>query len=136
MDDCIFCKIVKGDIPSSKIYEDKDVLAFMDIVPVNQGHCLVIPKKHYEDILSTPDEELAKTMKVAKKVAHAVMEATSAQGFNLGVNNRKAAGQVVFHTHVHIMPRFQGDGLKLWPGKPADPKELRQLAGKIESHLK
>ncbi len=135
MEECIFCKIINGEIPSSKVYEDNKVIAFLDTAPVNKGHTLVLPKEHHKDILDTPAETLTELMKVSKKVAKAVMKATGAEGFNLGVNNGKIAGQLVMHLHFHIMPRFENDGLKLWPGKEYEGNERDEIAEKIRSLL-
>jgi histidine triad (HIT) family protein len=117
MQDCIFCKIIKGEIPSFKIYEDNKVFAFLDIAPVNKGHVLVLPKNHSIDFSDMADEDIKAVFVAAKKIANAVMKATGAQGYNLGMNNKKAAGQLVMHSHLHIIPRFNEDGLKHWPGK-------------------
>lgn len=135
MEDCIFCKIVKGEIPSNKIYEDRDVLAFLDINPVNPGHALVIPKEHHKDLLSTPTELAQKLMSVVQKIAPAAMKAVDSDGFNLGVNCGATAGQVVFHTHLHIMPRFSSDKHRLWSGKEMQQDELKDVAEKIKSNL-
>src|SRR3989338_5114266 len=105
MADCIFCKIVKGEIPSSKIYEDGDFLALLDINPINPGHTLVIPKKHYVDFLDMPEPLIGTLFSRSQQIAKAVIAGVSAEGFNIGMNNRKVGGQVVFHAHVHIMPR-------------------------------
>ena len=133
MKDCIFCKIIVGEIPCNKVYEDNNTLAFLDIKPVNQGHCLVIPKEHFEDILDTKEEHLKAIMITTKKVAKAVMEATKAQGFNIHINTKEAAGQVVNHTHFHIIPRFTNDGLKLWPQHSLEEKEMQEIAKKIKA---
>ncbi|MBI1961729.1 MAG: HIT family protein, partial [Parcubacteria group bacterium] len=114
MQDCVFCKIVSGDIPSHKVYEDESVLAFLDINPVNPGHTLVIPKAHHKDLLDIPLELGAKVMNAIQKIAPAVLAGVGADSFNLGVNNGSGAGQIVFHAHFHIMPRFAGDGHQLW----------------------
>ncbi len=116
--DCIFCRIIKGELPSYKVYEDNSVIAFLDIFPIHSGHVLVVPKKHSVDIFDTPESELQSVMAAAKKIAPAVMKATKADGINIGMNNKPAAGQVVMHTHLHIIPRFKDDGLKTWPQRP------------------
>jgi len=134
--DCIFCKIVDGEIPSSKIYEDDDVLAFLDIKPVNPGHTLVIPKKHFENIHDTPNDIFAKAMIAAKKIAGAIQEKLGANGVNIGMNNGKAAGQIVFHAHIHIMPRYGKDSFKLWTGKEYQKGERETVTEKIKSALK
>lgn len=132
MDACIFCKIVKGEIPSNKVYEDKDTLAFLDIAPVNIGHVLVIPKKHFANIYETPEETLVQMIKVSKKIAHAVKSETKADGVNITMNNEPAAGQVVFHTHIHIIPRLKADGFGLWHGKRTYSEgEANEVAKKI-----
>ena len=135
MEECIFCKIVNGEIPCTKVYENNKVLAFLDIAPVNKGHTLVIPKEHHKDLLDMPNDVLAEVAKVGKKVAKAAVKATGAAGFNLGQNNGKTAGQVVMHFHLHIIPRFEGDGLKLWPQGKYEGKEEEEIAEKIKSLL-
>ncbi len=129
---CIFCQIVKGKIPSDTVYEDREVLAFLDIMPVNPGHTLVIPKEHYETILDIPAGVVARISEVLPHVARAVMGATGAPGFNILINNYPAAGQVVPHAHFHIVPRFADDGLRLWPGK----KYKEGGAGKISAAVR
>jgi len=119
--DCIFCKIVDGTLPSYKIYEDEDTLAFLDIAPVNYGHVLVIPKKHYENIEAIPEDELAKVIQAVKRVGRSIKENLGSQGYNANVNNDPVAGQIIPHLHFHVIPRAEGDGLQLWPaGKYAD----------------
>jgi histidine triad (HIT) family protein len=135
MEECIFCKIIKGEIPCSKVYEDDKVIAFLDIGPVNKGHALVVPKEHHKDLLDTPNELLADTIKAVKKIAKAVLKATGTEGFNIGVNNGKIAGQVVMHLHFHIMPRLENDGLKLWPQGKYSEGEIDEIARKISSLL-
>ncbi len=114
--DCIFCKLVNGEIPSTKLYEDSEALAFLDINPVNLGHALVIPKKHFKNILETPEDIMAHMMKIVKKVSHG-LEALKPDGININMNNKEAAGQVVFHSHIHVIPRYKGDGFELWHGR-------------------
>jgi histidine triad (HIT) family protein len=135
MSDCIFCKIVVGEIPANKVYEDDKVLAFLDITPVNPGHTLVIPKEHYDNLLTLPDDLLCHLAQAVKKIASAVLTATGSSGFNLGLNNGKVAGQLVNHFHWHLMPRFDGDGLELWPGGKYGPGEAKILAEKIKNNL-
>ena len=136
MSDCIFCKIVSKEIPSEVIYEDDKILAFLDISPVNKGHSLVIPKKHYENSLETPEEILKELIVVVKKVALAIKKVTGAEGINFGVNNGAAAGQMIFHTHMHVIPRFKSDGLKLWgSGEYENEQEAKQFAEKIKEKL-
>ncbi len=134
MQDCIFCKIVKGELPSEKIYEDDSVLAFLDINPVNIGHTLVIPKEHFENIHDLPEDTATHIMKIARKISDAIKK-SGADGTNISINNGKAAGQVVFHSHTHIIPRFIGDNLPLWPAKIPKEGELKEIAKKIISML-
>ena len=110
---CVFCKIVAGEIPSEKVYEDDHVLAFMDINPTSRGHTLVIPKDHSESLTSTSVDTLKNVVTVLPKLAGAVVEATRAEGFNVLQSNGPCAGQVVPHVHFHIVPRNEGDGIGL-----------------------
>jgi len=135
MEDCIFCKIAKGDIPCEKIYEDEEILAFLDIAPVNIGHTLVIPKKHFKNIYETPDDTSAKMMLVAKKISTAI-KALPSDGVNITMNNDPAAGQVVFHSHIHIIPRLENDGFGIWSSKRSyEEGEGEETARKITQGL-
>jgi histidine triad (HIT) family protein len=135
MDSCIFCKIVEGEIPSYKVYEDDSVLAFLDIAPVNIGHTLVIPKEHFENILETPEDLIADMMKVVKKVSHGI-DALGSDGININMNNRAAAGQVIFHSHIHVIPRYADDGFQMWHGRRGyNPGEAAETAEKIREAL-
>ncbi len=131
MQDCIFCKIVKGELPSSKVYEDSHVVAFLDIRPVRPGHTLVVPKIHCENFLDCDPEVGAQLIKAAQKVARAVMRGTDADGVNFGINNGAAAGQVIFHLHMHIIPRKEGDGLRMWPNREYGEGEMENIAEAI-----
>jgi histidine triad (HIT) family protein len=133
--DCIFCKIVAGEIPADKIYEDEKVLAFLDLRPSNKGHALVIHKTHSDDLLSSTDSILNDLMPAIKKVAAGILKATGALGFNLSANNGQAAGQVIFHLHFHIIPRFANDGLKLFPQKDSEKSARQQLAEEIKKNI-
>jgi len=135
MTDCIFCKIVDSKIPSSKVYEDKDFLAFLDIMPVNKGHVLVIPKKHYVNLFDIPEEVLADLIKIVKKVAGAVKSGVNADGINLMQSNGVPAGQEVMHIHFHIMPRFKEDELKHWPRKKYVDSEMDEYKDLIKKFL-
>ena len=128
---CLFCKIVSGKIPSHKVFENDDILAFLDINPVNPGHTLVVPKKHFADMSDTPEEILCKMISTAKMIGAKIMDELGADGYNLGLNNKPAAGQVVGHVHLHIMPRYKGDNLKLWPGQNTNEEELDKIAQKL-----
>lgn len=136
-DSCIFCKIVKGDIPSTRVYEDDDVLAFMDIGPIVKGHTLVIPKTHYDPITQAPDDVLAKVIAVVKKIADAQMKGLKADGINIHQSNGATAGQQVPHLHFHVIPRFADDGHRWnWAAKAYEnPAEMQKLATLIKSGL-
>lgn len=135
-DDCIFCRIIKGEIPSTRVYEDDDVLAFLDINPVMSGHSLVIPKGHYETLLDIPEDLAARILPALARVGRAAMNATKADGFNCLQNNFAASGQVVFHSHWHIIPRFEGDGLRHWPHKTTvDAAAMQAVAEAIRAAL-
>jgi len=136
MNECLFCKIVKKEIPSDIIYEDDDFFAFLDINPNNPGHSLIVPKKHYENIYNLPDEILKNIAPLIKKMAAAVKNGVNADGINIIMNNDGAAGQIVPHAHFHIIPRFANDGYKHWPGKSyANKEESAKTAEKIKSAL-
>ena len=137
MKDCIFCKIAKGEIPTETIiYRDKDVCAFLDVKPVNLGHALVIPNEHYESIFDLPEDTLSAMTRAAKKVAEAIKISLKARGINIGMNNGAHAGQLIFHSHIHVIPRFEGDGYKLWKNKKSfGQKELKETANKIKSAI-
>jgi len=133
----IFQKIVSGEIPAAAVYEDNDILAFMDIGPVIKGHTLVIPKACYDSVTETPDEVLAKLIVVCKRIAAAQIKGLGADGVNIIQNNGTTAGQVVPHIHFHVIPRFDGDGHHWnWNAKKYDsPAEMEKLAAKIRKEL-
>lgn len=133
--DCVFCKIVEGELPSYKVYEDDETLAFLDINPVHAGHTLVIPKEHAGNIFEIPSELWAKVQETVRKVASAVENGTKADGVNMLMNNREHAGQVVHHAHVHLIPRFRGDGLTLWPHHSLKKEEGDPVVEKIRAAL-
>ncbi|MBM3597433.1 MAG: HIT family protein [Alphaproteobacteria bacterium] len=133
---CIFCKIVAGAIPCFKLHEDADTLAFMDINPANEGHCLVIPKSHHPNLLETPPDVLGRVMASVHKVAAAVQKTLSPDGINLVQANGKGAEQSVFHFHMHIITRRVGDELKMnWGHKPGDMKAIGALAERIRGNV-
>ncbi len=136
MDNCIFCKIVKKEIPADIVFENNSVIAFLDINPTNKGHTLVVSKRHFADISETDDSVASELFVRAKSIAHRIVRAVHADGFNLIVNNGSAAGQVVMHTHLHIVPRFKDDGLKQWPKKDISKEEMKEIKNKIVSFLK
>lgn len=114
MKDCIFCKIVRGEIPSYKLYEDENVLAFLDISQVTKGHVLVIPKDHYDSFLSTPKDTMHQVYDVAQRIGQVLIKFMNAKGVNVLTNNYEAAGQTVMHFHVHVIPRYEeSDGFIL-----------------------
>ncbi len=136
MKDCLFCKIIAGEIPNTKVYEDENTYAFMDITPVIPGHVLMVPKEHSRNIFDASDEVLSKIAPVLKKISRAVKDATGSDGINVHENNEPASGQVVFHLHFHIIPRFENDGLKMWHGREySSPAEMSELAEKIKKEL-
>jgi len=135
MPDCIFCRIVHGQLPAARVLETPGVLAFLDIAPVNYGHTLVIPKVHYQNLLELPDELWTEMGQVSRRVAQALRETLYAQGFNIGMNNFEAAGQVVFHAHIHVIPRYFSDGLKLFPQESYKPGDLEKTAAQLRQAL-
>ena len=134
--DCIFCKIIAGEIPCFKIYEDGHTLAFMDINPANEGHALVIPKEHAVDVHAISEAAIAATVISAKKVAAAVEKTLQPGGLNLLQCNGPAAAQSVMHFHMHVLPRQSGDDLRLnWGLKPGDMDAIGALAQRIGANL-
>ncbi len=131
--DCVFCKIVEGGIPADKVLETPNLLAFLDIKPINLGHTLLIPKTHYENLFDLPDELLKETVIEMKKLARIVKDTTGAHGINIGMNNLPAAGQLVLHAHFHIIPRFAGDGYEHWKGKNYSTKEISNMAKRLKN---
>jgi len=128
-DECIFCAIVSGDAPATVVDEDEHTVAFMDIHPWTRGHALVIPREHHKNLYEISDEDLAHTMRAAKRLALKVRDNLHADGVNLLNSTEKAAWQTVFHFHVHVIPRYQDDPLEL-PGTPQDTSsdEIQQIA--------
>ena len=122
MENCIFCKIASGEIPSATLYENGDFRVILDLGPATKGHALILPKKHAANIAEMPDDLLGRAASVAKKVAVAMKEGLSCDGVNIVQNNGEAAGQTVFHFHMHIIPRYEGDnaGVTWTPGKLTD----------------
>jgi len=133
---CIFCKIVAGQKPCFKLLEDDDTLAFMDIYPANDGHCLVAAKDHYPTVFEISDDAFAAVSRSASRVARAVNQALSPEGLNLVQANGPGAQQSVAHFNVHVLPRKRGDELKLnWGAKPGDPQTIAVIAEKIRANL-
>lgn len=130
--DCIFCKIVEGQIPCHKVYETDEVLAFLDIGPVSEGHTLVIPKTHAENLSAGSSEDAAHLMRVVHDIAPKILQAVGAAGYNLGMNHGSVADQDVFHTHLHIMPRKHGEPRSFTKTHPSHD-ELKAVAEKIRA---
>lgn len=135
-DDCIFCKIVTGQIPVAKVYDDQVVVAFLDIEPVSDGHTLIVPKEHFERMHDCPVDILGQVASRLVKIASAVMTATGCEGYNVLCNNGRAAGQLVGHLHFHIIPRSSDDGLfDRWPSFKYQQGKIEQIAAKIRERL-
>ena len=135
-DDCVLCRILKGEIPCTKVYEDDMVLAFLDIAPFNPGHTVIVPKEHQHSSTAIDVEYLKAIIAVAPKIGAALMRATGAEGFNIFQNNGRVAGQTV--PHVHVVPRFADDGVQITgaPKKYGDFAEMTALADKVKAALK
>jgi len=134
--DCIFCKIIRGEIPSFKLFEDDQVLAFMDINPVHPGHALVIPKLHTPNIFEAPPEWSAVTINGIQRLARAVEKTVKPDGINVLQANGPGAAQSVFHLHMHVVPRKTGDELPMnWGIRPGDMAEIEALAADIRANL-
>ena len=126
---CIFCKIAKGELSSYKVYEDDKIMAFLDVKPVNPGHTLVIPKEHYHNLENMPEETLFDIIKTVKKVVNSIKD-NLALGYNVNLNNHPVAGQEVPHTHFHVIPRNPEDHLRLWPQrkyKDGEPEKIIKM---------
>jgi len=135
---CIFCRIVSGEIPSLKIYEDANVVSFLDIDPCSPGHAVVIPRKHYRILSEMPDDEAGVLFATATKIAKSIQAAMDAQGYNIGANVDKAAGQAVPHVHIHVIPRYEGDkggAIQHIVRMEVNKEQLAQHADKIRSAL-
>ncbi len=135
-DHCVFCKILAGEIPSAKVYEDDKVLAFLDIAPFNLGHALVVPKTHCHGLSDMPDDYRDALFAAAARLAPVILRVTSATGFNLLLNNGQTAGQEVPHAHLHIIPRFADDKVLLSaPQKAYQGNEMAEMQEKIRQKL-
>lgn len=132
-DGCIFCDIVEGEAPAWTVYEDEHFLAFLNINPAMRGHTLVVPKKHYPELLDLPEYELQHALEVVQEVADGAVEAVDADGFNVLQSNNPVAGQEIFHLHFHIIPRFHGDDVTIdWDESELDESEAEDLLRKIK----
>lgn len=139
MEDCIFCKIVRGEIPCFKVYEDERVLAFEDINPISEGHTLVIPKKHAENLWEIPTEDLAAIHLASKKIIHAIKEALNPDGVAVLQLNGKGANQLVMHYHLHLMPRTAGGpelAVTSWAFREGDMEAVKRTAEAIAAAVK
>lgn len=132
-DDCIFCKLANGIIPTNTIYEDEMFNVFLDASPATKGHCLIVPKNHYSNLAELGEEESAKIIPLAKKIAGHLKDTLKCEGLNLVQNNGELAGQTVFHFHMHVIPRYSGDGQSInWrPGTP-DDGELEAVLSSVK----
>jgi histidine triad (HIT) family protein len=131
-EDCLFCGIVAGDVPSQIVDSDEHTVAFMDINPATRGHALVVPRRHSTDLIDVPDEDLAQTMAGARRLARRMDEVLKPDGFNILNSCRPAAWQTIFHFHLHVIPRYDDDPLKLpWVPGPGDEAEIAELAGRL-----
>ena len=136
MENCLFCKIIHKEIPADIVYDDEDTIAFLDIHPVNIGHVLVIPKKHIENIYGFDEDNINTVFTAVQKTARAVKGGVNADGINIIMSNEKAAGQEVFHAHVHIIPRYETDNFAHWKrGREYEEGEAETVAVKISSQL-
>lgn len=135
-EDCIFCKIARGEIPCATVFESDSCIAFLDIAPVSPGHTLVMPKDHFETLMDLPPELGTDLLGALGKISQAIMEVTKADGLNVIQNNHAAAGQVVPHAHFHLIPRHLGDGHELWPQQEySNSREMTRLAEAISCKL-
>ena len=127
-DNCIFCKIIAGEIPSHTLYEDEMFKVILDVGPATKGHALILPKNHYANLYELPEEDAAQAIKLAKKMMIKMTNKLNCDGFNIVQNNGEVAGQTVFHFHMHLIPRYKNDGeiLKYVAGEP-DQEELAQI---------
>lgn len=135
-DDCIFCKIANGEIPSTTIYENDDFRVFFDISPASKGHCLIIPKQHFDNIFDLDQETAGKLFALATVVARALKDELQCEGMNIVQNNGTIAGQTVFHFHLHLIPRYTGDTVNVgWKPGEADMEALSELAQAIRKAI-
>lgn len=126
-DNCIFCKLANGDIPTSTIYEDDCFRVILDLGPATRGHCLILPKDHAENLMTLSDAVASRVLPLAGKLGCALMKTLNAKGFNVVQNNGETAGQTVMHFHTHIIPRYGNDELLLWKPNKAEPEELDEI---------
>lgn len=131
-DDCIFCKIANGEIPSSTLYEDDDFRVFLDLAPASKGHALIVPKEHFDNLYELPDETASKALVLAKKMITKMTKALECDGFNVVQNNNECAGQTVFHFHMHLIPRYNGDEVGItWKQGENTDEERSEIVDKV-----
>lgn len=134
--DCIFCRIANGEIPSATIYENSDVRVILDVAPASRGHALIIPKEHFRDLFDIDAVTAGKIFSMATEVARAMKSVLHCDGMNVVQNNGVAAGQTVFHFHLHLIPRYEGDGVNIgWNPGESTPDELQELAKQIRKKI-
>lgn len=136
MENCIFCKIASGEIPATTLYEDQDFRVILDLGPARKGHALILPKEHYANIYEIPEELAGKAMILAKKMANVLTRALKCDGFNIVQNNGEPAGQTVFHFHMHLIPRYEGDqvGLTWNPGSLTE-EDKEEILSKVKAEF-
>lgn len=131
-DNCIFCKIANGEIPSKTLYEDEKFRVILDLGPATKGHALILPKEHYANLYELPEEEAGEVMKLAKKMVIKITDKLGCEGFNLVQNNGDLAGQTVFHFHLHMIPRYQADRQTIgWKPQEVSQEELEEIKNQI-----
>lgn len=133
--DCIFCKIIAGDIPSHKVYEDDKVMAFLDILPISPGHTIVVPKKHVSDLEDLTEEDFSAMSMAVKRLGKAVINGLNVKGYSIFLDNKSAANQHVPHVHFHLVPRAEGDGLERWPQSGYGEGEAEHCLKRIQAEL-
>jgi histidine triad (HIT) family protein len=135
LDECIFCKIVRGEAPADKVYEDERVVVFMDLFPVTDGHTLVVTKEHFENLFEATEESLQAVIASSKRIAGAIQAVLEPEGLMVFQLNGRAAGQAVFHYHMHLMPRNEGEPLALHTRVQGDPARLREVSERLAAAL-
>ena len=132
-ENCIFCKLANGDIPTNKIYEDDDFAVILDASPATKGHALILPKEHFANLYEIDDTVAAKALPLAKKLARRMTDVLKCDGFNVLQNNGEAAGQTVFHFHIHLIPRYAGDNaIREWTHQSFTDEEMKEICGALK----
>ena len=138
MTECVFCKIIAGEIPTTIVHLDESTFAFLDINPANKGHVLVLPRKHYENLNDIPANEVWHLFEIVQKISKAIEKGLKAEGYNVLMNNKKPAGQLVDHAHIHVIPRFKGDEMQVrlgWNYKKYEEGEAKTVAERIKKYI-